>query len=204
MLGKLTRRTLATLTAVLLSLLSAPDALSQARRVPDTFTATTANMSPAGVMLKIDVVKWSNDQARAAVISILSGDAEDTSLTDLPTMGYVWANGSGAGYALKYAHRQPTPDNGERITFVTDKSVGAYDFAEWTAANQPDASAAGYSVIELYLDAEGHGVGTMSLAAEVVFDGDSKTVSLTGADAASNVLADAVRQPRPYWAQDER
>jgi hypothetical protein len=183
--------------------LSAPDpTVAQTPRVPDTFTATTTGMTPAGVALKIQVKEWSADDARAAAVTALSGEVSGPkSLADLPTIGYVWTNGSPVGYSLKYAHRTPTSGGGERITVVTDRPVGAYDNKPWVATHSTAANARAYSVIELYVDGQGNGVGTMSLAANVVFDQDAQTVSLSREDATPNVLTGAAREPKPYWAQ---
>jgi hypothetical protein len=246
------------LSSLLPLVITANAALAQSRPVPDTFTAATSNMSPAGVTLKIDVLEWSDDDARAAAVAVLTDDS-DASLTSLPTVGYVWPSDSAVGYSLKYAHRAPGAEGGERITVVTDRRLGAYDFGGWTAG-QPGPGAAGgadatetdetadrraetgatadgatadtaaddaaadnaapgdaaadgataddtgasgqpqYSVIELYLDADGMGDGTLSLAADVAFDAEAGTVSLEPGDAA-NVLGDAKAEPKPYWAQ---
>lgn len=191
----------AALTAVLLVLSSAAaTAVAQERRVPDTFTAMTTDMTPSGVTLRFDVLEWSDDAARAAVISALTGDADvSAALKELPTIGYVWPSGSPVGYAIKYAHRMTASGGGERITFVTDKPVGTYSLKPWAANDRPDPETLGYSVIDLYPN-DGNGVGTMSLAADVAFDHESNTVSLADGDA-SNVLAGVKLEPKPYWAQ---
>lgn len=49
----------------LLAILAAPQAAeSQARPAPDTYTATTSEMTPDGLGLKIDVMAWSDAAAR--------------------------------------------------------------------------------------------------------------------------------------------
>ena len=187
-------------TMLLAPLFGLDTAGAQTRQIADTFTATTADMTPAGVTLRIQVTDWSDDDARAAVVSTLAREDAPGSLTRLPTLGYVWTSRGGVGYALKYAHQVPTSAGGERITVVTDRPVGAYEFRPWAVGSEPATNAAAYSVIELYLDDEGSGVGTMSLAAEIVVDADAQTVSLARGDPAINVLIDAMREPKPYWA----
>lgn len=189
--------------AVVLGTMALAETAVSAFDLPDTYTATTTDMTPAGVTLKVQVKEWSDDSARAAVLAVLR-DAVDVQqrLVELPTVGYVWPSGSAVGYALKYAYREATADGGERITVVTDRPVGAYAFKPWavndTAPEEPEE----YSVIELHLDAQGSGVGTMSLAAEVVLDPDAQTVSLDSADTVPSILTGATREPKPYWAQD--
>lgn len=163
----------------------------------ERFSASTTAMTPRDVQLRIDVREWSDDAARAAVLAALGSDAQDVqkALAELPSIGYVWQNGSPVGYSVKYAHRAPAAQ-GERITFVTDKRLGGYERKPW-AADQPAGAAPdmGYSVIELYLDAAGAGVGTLSLAAEVKLDEGAGLVSL--AEAAPQVLANATAVTRP-------
>lgn len=166
---------------------------------PDTFTATTAEMEPAELGLKIDVKEWSDDEARAAVLAAM-GDEDASALTELPTVGYVWVSGSGVGYALKYAHRSSTAE-GERITFVTDRAVGSYDFKPWMPKDEAAANDLAYSVIELDLDESGNGDGTMSLAADVAVDADAQTVSLD--PDAPRLLVGAKAEPKPYWARQQ-
>jgi hypothetical protein len=166
------------------------------RTVVDTFTATTANMTPAGLELRVQILEWSTADARATVVATLASEGGAASeLVQLPTVGYLWPTGSPVGYSLKYAHRAPLPTGGERITLVADKRVGSYDFKGWSVNGVAPKPEIAYSVIELYLDAAGNGVGTSSLAADVVIDDASNTVSLATGGATVNVLEDVKRNP---------
>jgi hypothetical protein len=157
----------------------------------ERFTATTAAMKPSGTELRIDVREWSDDGGRTAVIEALADDANAAkTLAALPTKGYVWPSGGGVGYAVKYAHRVATQD-GERVTFVTDKLLGAYDRAPWTADGPASPRELGYSVIELYIDRGGSGTGSVSLAAGVEVDAANGLVTL--AANAPRVLANVKR-----------
>lgn len=181
-------------------LLASGSALQAAQ--PDKFTATTVNMTPAGTALRIDVIDWPDDAARTSIVSVLAGGPDDSgTVSELPTVGYVWPSGSSVGYALKYAHRAMTADGGERITVVTDRPIGAYSFEPWQANGGETSDAQTYSVIELSFDSEGNGRGTMSLAAEVSFDQDLHTVFLDRDASRQDVLTDVRREPKPYWTQ---
>jgi hypothetical protein len=163
---------------------------------PDRLSATTASMSPRDVSLRIVLRAWSDEAARAGVVAALSSDSDaPKALASLPTIGHVWQSGSAVGYAVKYAHRAPA-SQGERITVVTDRRLGAYDLKPW-AADPPAAAPAeiGYSVIELYLGENGQGTGTLSFAAEVQVDSANALVSL--APDAPRVLANAKLEPKP-------
>src|SRR5690606_34178152 len=145
----------------------------------DRFTATTTGMTPSGTELRVDVLEWSDDGARAAVVDALTDESEAAAeLRALPTVGYVWVSGSGVGYAIKYAHRMTAEDGRERVTFVTDRRLGACGFEPWSVDTRQDDEALEYSVVELYLDSAGQGAGSLSLAAEVIVDPESQTVTL--------------------------
>jgi hypothetical protein len=168
---------------------------AQERTVPDTYTATTVNMSPADVELKADVLRWSSEAERATVIAALGEENPASVLRELPTLGVVWRSGSAVGHSIKYAHRETSADGKETITLVTDKAIGATSFTPWTAGDSGTGDALDYSVIEMTTN----GGGTMSLAAEIRIDSESNTVSLD-AGAAAPVLAGVRKEPPPYWA----
>ncbi len=171
-------------------------------RLPNVerFTATTTAMKPSDIGVRIDIREWSDDAGREAVVAALEQEADAAkALSALPTLGYVWQSDSAVGYAVKYAHRVQTGD-GERVTVVTDKRIGSYEFQPWTAGSGAAGESLGYSVIELYLDQNGTGEGTMSLAAEIRLDKERSLVSLETANGAPRLLANAKEEPKPYWA----
>ena len=182
--------------AFALALAAATAPAAGPRQVADTFTATTANMTPAGMDLRLQILEWQDDDARAEVISTLAaGDDAATPLGKLPTVGYIWPSGSPVGYSVKYAHRAPAADGGERITLVTDKRLGSYDFKGWSVESPAAGSDAGYSVVELYLDAAGSGSGNLSLAAGVHVDEAAGTVGLEDVSGAARLLTNVKREP---------
>src|SRR5690606_5393011 len=134
-----------------------------------------SGMTPAGLGLRIQIITWSDDAARGEVVATLD-DAQ--ALARLPTVGYVWPTGSPVGYTVKYAHRMPAAGGGERITLVTDKPLGSYDFKKWSATGPTARTADKYSVVELYVDSSGQGTGNLSLGAEIAVDTATSTVSL--------------------------
>jgi len=168
--------------AAALPAIVATEAYAATRPVADMFTATTANMTPAGVNLRMQILEWQEADARAEVVATLvAGVDAATPLGKLPTVGYIWPNGSPVGYSVKYAHRAPEPDGGERITLVTDKPLGSYDFKGWSVASSAPKSQAPYSVIELDMNSSGTGSGSFSLFGEVSLDEEAGTVTLKAA-----------------------
>lgn len=177
-------------SSVLTAALVPGTAAAQPKQVQDGFTATTAGMTPAGLGLKVQIIRWSDEAARADVLATLDDSA---ALARLPTAGYIWPTGSPVGYTVKYAHKTPAAGGGERITLITDRVLGSYDFKKWSPMTSAPASSAKYSVVELYLDGNGRGVGNLSLGAEVVIDTAGGTVTL--ATGGTNLLANVERQP---------
>jgi hypothetical protein len=175
----------------------AREAYAAGPRLADTLTATTVNMTPAGLNLRIQIIEWQEAGARAEMLDALAAGADAAAqIAKLPTVGYVWQKESPVGYSLKYAHRTPAPQGGERITLVTDRRLGQYDFRGWSVPSPAAAKDLPYSVIELYVDESGQGDGTLSLAADVQLDEPSSTVTL--AHGSTRLLADVKREgPKP-------
>ncbi len=164
--------------------------------VVDTFTAKTANMTPAGLELRVQILEWQNADARAAAVASMAAGADAaTPLGKLPTVGYVWPKESPVGYSVKYAHREQVGGT-ERITLVTDKRLGSYEFKGWSAPNSV-AQDVPYSVMELYLGGTGAGTGTLSLVAEAMLDEEAGSVALKDGAAAPALLVDVKRSASP-------
>jgi hypothetical protein len=173
-----------------------------AAQATEGFTATTVNMDPAGEDLKIDLLRWSSDKDRQAVVAVIMTPAEEGSLDTgisaligLPTLGYVWPSSSGVGYSVKYAHRTETPDGGEHITLVTSRRLGTYGRASWRPTGAANTSIRPFTVIELRLDSGGGGEGKLSAATDIVFDAENSTVALKDYDADPVVLDSVKRVP---------
>jgi hypothetical protein len=175
-------------------------ATAQPRQSTDRFTATTTAMTPKDVTLRMNLLRWSDDAGRADVVAALGEADPSAALTKLPTLGHIWLSSSPVGFSVKYAHRAALPGGGERVTFVTEKRLDYYEFKKWSPAPPVAAKDTGYGVVELYLDANGQGTGTFSLAADVNVDTASAQVSL--ADGAPQLLMNAKLEPKPYWERE--
>ena len=177
---------------------------AQERRVPDTYEATTASMTPAGLTLRIQVLEWSDEAARAAVIGALTGESDvRKALSELPSAGVVWQSGSAVGHSLRYAHRTVAENGEERITLVTDRPLDSYRSKPWSLADGAQAHEMDYSAIELRVGSDGVGTGTLSLATGVEIDAESATVSLNTDDSTPQLLSDVKLMPKPYWARSD-
>ena len=168
---------------VALALVAAMDAVAAGpRRIADTFTATTANMTPAGMNLRLQILEWQEAPARMEAVAALAAGSDAATLAKLPTVGYIWPNASPVGYSVKFAHREALAGGGERITLVTDKRLGSYDYKGWTVPSP--AKELPYSVVVLEVNASGAGTGNASLGAAVMLDEAAGTVALAGPSAA--------------------
>ena len=144
-----THRTTYAVAAFVGAIALATLAEAEDRPVPDTYLAVTAHMTPADVELKADVLRWSSEDERKAVIAALQSEEDPAAaLSALPTVGVVWRSGSAVGHSIKYAQRADTAD-GQRITLVTDKTIGATSFVPWKADNPVTDATLDYSVVEM-------------------------------------------------------
>jgi hypothetical protein len=66
------------------------------------------------------------------------------------------------GYDLHYAQQTPTEEGGRRIVIATDRPIGF-----WEASRQPRSIDYPFTVIQMQLDRDGHGKGTMSVATKI-------------------------------------
>lgn len=206
---------LAALAALAAAAVAVAPASGQDRGVPETFTATTANMNPDGEDVRFSLLRWSSDDERRAVLDVLTGADGETgggageseendeiaALLELPTVGYLWPSSSGVGYSLKFARRAAAPDGGEHLTFVTGRRLGTFGRAPWAPPDAPEAAPRRYTVIELRLDSSGAGAGTTSAAADVAFDAENTVVALRDYAAAPVLFENVKRRPPPYWAR---
>ena len=87
-------------------------------------------------------------------------------LQDMPAVGHFGVPGN-LSWDIHFARKLPLPEGGQRVVLVTDRRIGF-----WEAANQPRSIDYPFTVIELRLNREGQGEGTMSLATRVIYDKD--------------------------------
>lgn len=149
---------------------------AQTRGTPERFTALAVNMDRGGSgTVEIVVNRWSTDPERNKLVGVALDKGPDKLLNTLQGMqkvGYIRTPDS-IGWDLHYAHRSPLPDGGERVVIATDRPIGF-----WEASHQPRSIDYPFTVIELQLNADGDGKGTMSFATKVIADKDKKQITL--------------------------
>jgi len=179
-------------------LIAAPVLQAQATAPPkmESFTGTTVNLNPGGgTRLQINVFKWTTETDRDALLSVLQEKGDSglgAALEKAPTIGYIW-DGGHLGYSLRYAHRIPQPDGGERIVLLTDRTLGSWGREAWKPSGQAPAPPYSFTLVELRLNKHGRGYGKMSLAARVMADADAHAVTLENYEAAPVLIDDVKR-----------
>jgi hypothetical protein len=108
-----------------------------------------------------------------------------------PTVGYLWTK-EVVGYSIKYAHRIPLPNGGERIILATDRRLGA-DTSAWKPVASGTPTNYEFTLIEVRIDSKGLGEGKTSLTSKVIFDNEAKTIALDNYAAAPAILQNVKR-----------
>ena len=72
------------------------------------------------------------------------------------------------GYDLRYSHQQPAEDGGRRIVLATDRPISF-----WEARNQPRTMDYPFTVIQMQIDKNGEGKGTLSYATKIIARGNT-------------------------------
>jgi hypothetical protein len=164
---------------------------AQTNEQPERFTATAVDMN-RGSSGTVDIVvsRWSTDAERNKLVAAALNKGADKlldTLQSMPKVGYIRTPDS-VGWDLHYAHRSPLPDGGERVVIATDRPIGF-----WEAATQARSTQYPFSVIEMQLNGQGEGHGTMSVATKVIADKESKIITLENFST-SPVLLQAVKR----------
>jgi hypothetical protein len=113
-------------------------------------------------------------------------------LAQVPIVGHLWSS-EVAGYSLRYAVKLAGQDGSERILFMTDRRLGAWNDL-WKPAGAASATSYEFSLIELHLNAKGEGEGKVSLTGTVAVDATAKTIALENYSALPVVLKNVRRK----------
>jgi len=183
-----------TSAAVLVGLFVA-GALAQGGGTPVHYVANAINMnaSARAIATTVDIVvnRWSTDAERERLRTTLIEQGQDKllkALQALPKVGYIKTPDS-LSYDLHYVRRHPGADGAERVVLLTDRYI-----AFWEAANEARTLSYPFMVIEMRLDAAGHGQGKLTVATKITWDPETKQVTLENYDAQPVRLTDVRRE----------
>lgn len=159
-------------SAALLSLAASAQTLG----TPERYTASAININNGRAdNIDITVNRWSTEKQRDALMTVVQRKGPEKlldALQDMPVMGHFGAPGN-LSWDIHFARKVPLPDGGERVVLVTDRRIGF-----WEAANQPRSIDYPFSVIELRVNHDGEGEGTMSIATKVIYDKEQNMITL--------------------------
>ncbi|HEU5257612.1 MAG TPA: hypothetical protein VFU28_16575 [Vicinamibacterales bacterium] len=156
------------MTTVLLILLAVA-AYAQTNGQPERFTANAVSISPeygtGQRIVEMNVDRWSPNSERERLVTALQTKGSDELLKQLQKnkpVGRIRTPDS-LGYDLRYAQQTPLPDGGRMIVIATDRPIGF-----WEATHQPRSIEYPFTVIQMKLDRDGNGSGTLSYATRIV------------------------------------
>jgi hypothetical protein len=142
---------------------------AQTNRQPERFTANAVSLSPeygtGQRIVEISVDRWSPNAERERLVSTLQTKGPNELLKQLQKnkpVGRIRTPDS-LGYDLRYAQQTPLPEGGRMIVIATDRPIGF-----WEATERPRSIDYPFTVIQMKLDREGNGSGTISYATRIV------------------------------------
>jgi len=165
--GELMKRALTLLPALVVLVCSL--AVAQSNQQLERFTANAVSLSPeygtGQQVVDIDVTRWSSNAERERLVAALREKGPNELLKQLQKVKPVGRikTPDSLGYDLRYAYQQVDPDGGRTIVIATDRPIGF-----WEASNRPRSIDYPFTVIQMQLDREGTGKGTMSYATRIV------------------------------------
>ncbi len=127
--------------------------------LPVRFTAWAVNTDRGGTAsVDLTVTRWSTAGEIEQLASAFNDRGTDglvRALEHLPRVGSVRSNG-GLGLDVQFVQRSSEPDGGQRIFVIAERRVGFAELANMT-------SSADYPliVLELHVNQDGEGTGTM-------------------------------------------
>ncbi|HJU43645.1 MAG TPA: hypothetical protein VJ691_12545 [Vicinamibacterales bacterium] len=127
------------------------------------------NLGAASDRVIMRVERWSTEAERTRVAEALKkgNDAALELLRELRPVGTIRTPDS-LGYDLRYAHQEPAAEGGRRVVMATDRPISF-----WEARNQPRTIDYPFTFIQLEMDRNGEGKGTLSLMTKVLPRGNT-------------------------------
>jgi hypothetical protein len=143
-------------------------AYGQTNGQPERFTANAVSTSPeygtGQRLVEITIDRWSPNAERQRLVTALQTKGPDELLKQLQKnrpVGRIRTPDS-LGYDLRYAQQTPLRDGGRMIVIATDRPIGF-----WEATQHPRSFDYPFTVIQMKLDREGNGSGTLSYATRI-------------------------------------
>lgn len=146
---------------------------SQTLGQKERFTAVAIvnnNLGSGAGIVQIDITRWSTQSERTELLNVLKKSGVEKlldALQDMRPVGTIKTPDS-LGYDLRYANQTPLPEGGRRIVLATDRPIGF-----WEATRRPRTIDYPFTVIQMEIDRNGEGKGTLSYATKIIPQGDT-------------------------------
>ena len=130
----------------------------------DAIAIVNNNLGSGAGTVQMRISRWSSDAERDRLTNALTQKGPDALLKELiktKPVGIIKTPDS-LGYDLHYAYQQPGEDGGRQIVIATDRPIGF-----WEARNQPRSFDYPFTVIQMQIDRNGEGTGTLSYATKI-------------------------------------
>jgi len=178
--------------AALVLAIAVPAAQTLGEKERFTAIAIVNNTRASGAgTVQIDVNRWSTSAERATLMDALKKHGAEKLLDDLKGMKSVGTikTPDSLAYDLRFANQTPLPDGGRRIVLATDRPIGF-----WEATHRPRTIDYPFTVIQMEIDKDGKGKGTLSYATKIIPAGD--TIVLENFDTSPIMLTEIKSETR--------
>jgi hypothetical protein len=157
---------------LLMTLAIAPAAGAQ-KDTEESFSAILTNISNVGATgltpVDIKITRWTGPEANARLLDVLRNDGQDAFLRELQeekSVGWI-ATPTSLRYDFYYATQTPIQGGGRRIMLITDRPMQM-----WERMGGSPTRDYPFTVIELRLDKDGNGQGTLAQLVQLRLSGD--------------------------------
>jgi hypothetical protein len=169
--------------------------LAQFREVPEDFhavavRANTVEFDAGMVLMSLD--RWSTAAEHSMFARTLGEKGPSLVLDELRNMRPVGTirTPDSPGYDLRYAHQTPDDNGGRRIILATDRPIELGEPCQRSGLVDDST----FTVIQMHIDAKGHGTGTLSMATKIR-GYDDNSIALEDFAACRVMLTDVLAVP---------
>jgi hypothetical protein len=157
----------------LLITLAVASVASAQNEVEEEFSAILTNISnvgPTGLTpVNIKITRWTGPEANERLLNVLRNEGQDAFLRELQdekSVGWI-ATPTSLRYDFFYATQTPLEGGGRRIMLITDRHMRI-----WERMSGSPTRDYPFTVIELKVDKDGNGKGTLAQLVQLRLSGD--------------------------------
>jgi len=149
----------------------------------EVFTAVAQHLGtgPGGqTRVQFTITRWSTEEERQQLLTTLANEGSDAlidALQDQEEVGFMRATGQGARRGpsdrLKYSRQVPEGDSGRHIILAADQELLIF-----ALRGSPRTRGQMFTLLDIHLDENNEGEGTMWLTARLGYDADANTLTI--------------------------